>query len=146
MDNIALKRQTALMVLMALGAFAAIFYASDLDSPPVPVARLGEKIEVTVIAHANRDTIFNTLVKGQAPMTVLWALEMAAGKQRQTIGIQEYSFGKLVQSIGSYVAGPRGSWRYTVNGAFQKSGAERVELRSGDLVTWSFSAQSPDSL
>lgn len=146
MDNIALKRQTGLLILMAVGGFAALFYAMESDVQPAPVAKRGESIAVSVVAHAGRDTIVNSVVEGRPPVTVLLALEMAAGKHRHSVGIREYSFGKLVKSIGPYVSGRGGDWRFTINGEFQKTGAGSLTLRAGDLVTWSYGAQAADSL
>jgi len=146
MDNTSLKRQAGLLVMMAVGASAAIFYAVELDVVPTTVALTGERIAVTVVAHAGLDTIVNTFVESAAPFTALFALEMAAGKHRLSVGLQEYSFGMLVRSIGAYNSGPRGDWIFKVNGEFQKESAGSTTLRAGDLVTWEFSAQVPDSL
>lgn len=132
--------------MMAVGASAAIFYAGDLDLQRTPVADSGEKIAVSVVAHAGLDTLVNTIVEERAPLTALFALEMAAGKHRLSVGLREYSFGMLVRSIGSYNSGPRGDWTFKVNGEFQKQGAGSTTLRAGDLVTWDFLAQAPDSL
>ena len=132
--------------MMAVGAFAAIFYAGDLDVAPAPSAQPGERIAVTVVAHFGLDTIVNAVIEERAPVTALLALEMAAGMHRLSVGLQEYSFGMLVKSIGGYNSGPSGDWIFKVNGEFQKSGAGSTTLRAGDLVIWEFSAQSPDSL
>ena len=99
-----------------------------------------------MVAHAGRDTIVNTVVEERAQVTALLALEIAAGLHRLSVGLQEYSFGTLVKSIGGYNSGPSGDWIFKVNGEFQKSGSGNTVLRAGDLVIWEFSAQSPDSL
>jgi len=141
-----MKQQTGLLLLMAIGAVAAILFTSESEVQPAPVAKRGEWVAVSVVAHSDRDTIVNTIVEGRAPVTALLALELAAGKHRLTVSIQNFSFGKLVKSIGPYVSGPDGAWRYTINGEFQKMGAGSTTIRAGDLVTWSYSDEGPDSL
>jgi hypothetical protein len=77
-----------------------------------------------------------------SPKTVLQVLlQLDAEDDGVQLTAKEYSeLGTLVESIGDKTNGVDDKyWQYTVNGVMPQVGADKLEVKSGDVIEWHFS-------
>jgi hypothetical protein len=82
-----------------------------------------------------------TIYGGTQPLlatgpTPLDALETASRVSEFYYHVAQSSFGPYVDQIGRIPASGSSGWVFKVNGAMPPAGADKVQLRSGDVVLW----------
>ncbi len=68
--------------------------------------------------------------------TALGALESASIGGEFYYRVQQTGFGPYVDQIGRNPAGGSSGWAFKVNGVSPPVGADKVELKDGDVVLW----------
>lgn len=114
--------------------------------------------DTTIRVEGGADTLISetTVAVDPAPVTVADAFDAdavtlpgtrataqlgrAASAAGVPLGLQVFSFGTLVQQIGSDASPSSGSpfWRLKVNDATTQVGSDELTLGAGDRVTWAF--------
>lgn len=76
-----------------------------------------------------------------AGATVLTALEQAAQEKQLTLDVDKSSsMGAFVKQIGDKANGQDGKfWQYYVNGTQPMIAADRLEVKGGEIILWTFS-------
>lgn len=100
-------------------------------SPAALAARIHVRVEgkTRTIFGAN-DPI------ASSPATPLEGLQLAARAGEFYVDVKLLSFGPYVDQIGYYPAAGSGGWVFKVNGASPPVGADKLQLRDGDVVLW----------
>lgn len=83
----------------------------------------------------------NKNVQFSSPKTALEILrQLDAGQEEMQLATKEYSgLGVLVEGIGGKTNGVNDEyWQYKVNGVMPQVGADKLEVKNGDVVEWYF--------
>jgi hypothetical protein len=64
------------------------------------------------------------------------ALDVAACAGEFYVNVKQTDFGPYVDQIGRYPGAGSGGWVFKVNGASPPVGADKLELKAGDVVLW----------
>jgi len=91
---------------------------------------------VRVRVEGKSQTIFGATQPRASATTALDALESASIGGEFYYRVQVTGFGPYVDQIGRYPAGGSSGWVFKVNGASPPVGADKVELKDGDVVLW----------
>ena len=91
---------------------------------------------VRVRVEGKSQTIFGATQPRASATTALGALESASIGGEFYYHVQVTGFGPYVDQIGRYAAAGFGGWAFKVNGASPPVGADKVELKDGDVVLW----------
>ena len=91
---------------------------------------------VRVRVEGKTSTVFGAAQPRARAATALEALEVASTAGEFYYHVQETSFGPFVDQIGRYPAEGSSGWVFKVNGASPPVGADKVELKNGDVVLW----------
>src|SRR5262249_47310684 len=81
-------------------------------------------------------TIFGAAQPRALAANPLEALEVASRAGEFYTHVQQTSFGPYVDQIGLYAASGSTGWGFQVNGVSPPVGADKVELKDGDVVVW----------
>ena len=81
-------------------------------------------------------TIFGTTEPRASGATPLEALESASLAGEFYYHVAQTSFGPYVDQIGRYPGTGSSGWVFKVNGVSPPVGADKVELKDGDVVLW----------
>jgi hypothetical protein len=81
-------------------------------------------------------TVFGAAQPRARAATALEALEVASKAGEFYYHVQQTSFGPFVDQIGRYAAEASSGWVFKVNGVSPPVGADKVELKEGDVVLW----------
>jgi len=117
--------------LVPLFAFAALLMAAPLGQSAQEAGAL-----VRVRVEGKSQTIFGATQPRASATTAMDALESASIGGEFYYHVTPTSFGPYIDQIGRYVAGGSTGWVFKVNGASPPVGADKVELKDGDLVLW----------
>jgi hypothetical protein len=109
-------------------AIAAIALAA------APAAALAASVHVRV--EGKTRTIFGAAQPRLEAANALDALERASATGEFYYHVATTSFGPYVDQIARFPAGASNGWVFKVNGASPPVGADKVELRDGDVVLW----------
>lgn len=94
-------------------------------------------VNVRVRVEGKTTTIFGaaepTLATGS---TALEALDAASEKGEFYYHVRQFSFGSFVDQIGRHPAQGTDGWAFKVNGVSPQMGADKVQLKAGDVVLW----------
>jgi hypothetical protein len=120
------KRPLALLV-----AAAAVLAVSPLGLS----ARSADPL-VRVRVEGRTTTIFGSTQPRAQAGTALDALEIASRAGEFYYHVQESSYGRYVDQVGRYSATGSSGWVFKVNGVSPPVGADKVELKAGDVVLW----------
>ena len=91
---------------------------------------------VRVRVEGKSQTIFGATQPRASATTALGALESASIGGEFYYHVQVTGFGPYVDQIGRNAAAGFGGWAFKVNGASPPVGADKVELKDGDVVLW----------
>lgn len=91
---------------------------------------------VRVRVEGKTHTIFGATQPRARATTALEALEVAGNAGEFYYRVQQTGFGPYVDQIGRYPAEGSSGWVFKVNGASPPVGADKVELKAGDVVLW----------
>ena len=91
---------------------------------------------VHVRVEGKTTTIFGATQPRAQAATALAALDVASGAGEFYYHVQQTAFGPYVDQIGRYSGSGSGGWVFKVNGASPPVGADKVELKAGDVVLW----------
>ena len=120
-----LRRATLLTGLVAL-LVATPLARSAGDAGPI----------VRVRVEGKTTTIFGAAQPRARASTAMEALEVAATAGEFYVSVKETDFGPYVAQIGRYPGAGSGGWVFKVNGSSPPVGADKVELKAGDVVLW----------
>ncbi|KKR75996.1 MAG: hypothetical protein UU21_C0021G0019 [Candidatus Levybacteria bacterium GW2011_GWA2_40_8] len=95
-----------------------------------------EQKEITVILDFGEGKAETYSAKNAA--TVLEALEQTAKDNNIPLFLKEFSFGTLVETIGSKTNDKEKAWVYYVNGQTAEVGADQFEVNTGDIIEWKY--------
>lgn len=119
------------LVLLVTVLFAALLTSAALAA------------NVKVRVEGRTTTIFGPAqVKVQAD-NALQALDAASVVGEFYYLLTSASFGDYVSQIGKYPAAGSAGWVFKVNGASPPVGADKVELKDGDVVLWYYAVFGP---
>jgi Domain of unknown function (DUF4430) len=91
---------------------------------------------VRVRVEGKSGTIFGAIQPRASATTALGALESASIGGEFYYHVQVTGFGPYVDQIGRNAAAGFAGWAFKVNGASPPVGADKVELKDGDVVLW----------
>jgi hypothetical protein len=91
---------------------------------------------VRVRVEGKSQTIFGAAEPRVSAAHALEALEAASVAGEFYYHVTQTSFGPYVDQIGRFAATGTAGWVFKVNGAGPPVGADKVELRDGDVVLW----------
>jgi Domain of unknown function (DUF4430) len=91
---------------------------------------------VRVRVEGKASTIFGATQPRASATTALGALESASVAGEFYYHVQQTGFGPYIDQIGRFPAGGSSGWVFKVNGASPPVGADKVELKDGDVVLW----------
>ena len=91
---------------------------------------------VRVRVEGKTATIFGATQPRARAATALEALEVASVAGEFHYRVQQTGFGPYVDQIGRYPAEAASGWVFKVNGASPAVGADKAELKTGDVVLW----------
>ena len=120
--------------LMILAVLAALFAV-------LAEAALGVNVKVRV--EGKTQTIFAPAPRAVDAANALQALDLASLAGEFYYHVATSSFGPYVDQIGRFPAEGQSGWVFKVNGASPPVGADKVELRDGDVVLWYFAEFGP---
>jgi Domain of unknown function (DUF4430) len=118
------RRFVPLIALAAVLLTAPVGHSQDAD----PLVR--------VRVEGKTSTVFGAAQPRARAATALEALEAASKASEFYYHVQETSFGPFVDQIGRYPAEGSSGWVFKVNGTSPPVGADKVELKNGDVVLW----------
>jgi hypothetical protein len=98
---------------------------------------------VTVRVEGRTQTIFAPAPRAADAANALEALELASLAGEFYYHVTTTSFGPYVDQIGRFPASGQAGWVFKVNGASPPVGADKVELRDGDVVLWYYAEFGP---
>ena len=110
-----LAAAAAIFAVLAAGALAAV---------------------VHIRVEGRNATIFGTTEPRASGATPLEALESASIAGEFYYHVTQSSFGPYVDQIGRYAAAASNGWAFKVNGVSPPVGADKVDLKDGDVVLW----------
>jgi hypothetical protein len=113
-----------LMILAVLAALVAV----------LAEAALGVNVRVRV--EGKTQTIFGPTQPRVTADTPLQALDAASLAGEFYYHVTQFSFGPFVDQIGRYRSEGSNGWTFKVNGVSPPVGADKVQLRDGQLVVW----------
>jgi uncharacterized protein DUF4430 len=105
----------------------------------VAAATLAAGAAATVVhirVEGRNTTIFGAAEPRASGANALEALESASTAGEFYYHVTQTSFGPYIDQIGRYLAGGTSGWVFKVNGASPPVGADKVELKNGDVVLW----------
>jgi hypothetical protein len=117
------------MLRRPVAALAAVLLAVALAAPA------GAAL-VRVRVEGKSQTIFGASEPRVNAANALEALEAASAAGEFYYHVTQTSFGPYVDQIGRFPASGTTGWVFKVNGAGPPVGADKVELRDGDVVLW----------
>ena len=91
---------------------------------------------VHVRVEGRNTTIFGASEPRASGANALEALESASIAGEFFYHVTQSSFGPYVDQIGRHLAGATSGWVFKVNGVSPPVGADKVELKDGDVVLW----------
>jgi hypothetical protein len=91
---------------------------------------------VRVRVEGKTQTIFGATEPRALAATALEALEVASSAGEFYYHVQDAGFGPYVDQIGRHSGSGSSGWVFKVNGASPPVGADKVELKAGDVVLW----------
>jgi hypothetical protein len=98
---------------------------------------------VTIRVEGKTQTIFAPAPRAVDAANALQALDLASLAGEFYYHVATSSFGPYVDQIGRFPAEAQSGWVFKVNGASPPVGADKVELRDGDVVLWYFAEFGP---
>jgi hypothetical protein len=98
---------------------------------------------VTIRVEGKSQTIFAPAPRSVDAANPLQALELASIAGEFYYHTATTSFGSYVDQIGRFPAGGQAGWVFKVNGASPPVGADKVELRDGDVLLWYYAEFGP---
>ncbi len=124
------------IVVALLFGISAIIDRKEAPSEPLQEASLTQTATVTIEGlYVGKDVQFS------APKTVLEILQQLDAEQKEVqLTTKEYpGLGTLVESIGGKTNGANDEyWQYKVNGVMPQVGADKLEVKNGDVIEWYF--------
>ncbi len=120
-----LRRSVLLMGMAVLLVLAPLGLSAEHAGPLVSVRVEGKTA-----------TIFGATQPRAHAATALDALEAASNAGEFYYHVTETGFGPYVDQIGRYPGGGSSGWVFKVNGASPPVGADKLELKAGDVVLW----------
>jgi len=91
---------------------------------------------VQVRVEGKTQTIFGAQQPRVSADNALQALDLASTAGEFHYAVTTSSFGDYVSQIGKYPAAGSAGWVFKVNGVSPPVGADKVELKDGDVVLW----------
>ena len=91
---------------------------------------------VRVRVEGKSQTIFGATQPRASATTALGALESASVGGEFYYHVQQTGFGPYVDQIGRNLAAGASGWAFKVNGASPPVGADKLEVKDGDVVLW----------
>jgi hypothetical protein len=91
---------------------------------------------IRVRVEGKTATVFGATQPRARAVTALEALEVASKAGEFYYHVQQTGFGPYVDQIGRYPAEGSTGWVFKVNGASPPVGADKLELKDGDVVLW----------
>jgi Domain of unknown function (DUF4430) len=98
---------------------------------------------VTVRVEGRSQTIFAPAPRLVDAQNALQALELASLAGEFYYHVSPTSFGPYVDQIGRFPAAGAAGWVFKINGSSPPVGADKVELRDGDVVLWHWADFDP---
>jgi hypothetical protein len=99
-----------------------------------PAAALAARVSVRV--EGRTQTLFAPVPRVVESANALEALEAASLVGEFYYHVATSSFGPYVDQIGRFPAAAQTGWVFKVNGVSPPVGADKVELKDGDVVLW----------
>ena len=127
-----LKRLFVLAAALVVAAALAATFAADA---------LAALVHVRV--EGRNATIFGATEPRASGANALEVLESASLAGEFYYHVATTSFGPYVDQIGRYAATGSTGWVFKVNGASPPVGADKVELKDGDVVLWYWATFGP---
>ncbi|MHB1244584.1 MAG: DUF4430 domain-containing protein [Gaiellaceae bacterium] len=91
---------------------------------------------VQIRVEGKTQTIFGAQQPRVSADNALQALDLASTAGEFHYAVTTSSFGDYVSQIGKYPAAGSAGWVFKVNGVSPPVGADKVELKDGDVVLW----------
>ena len=91
---------------------------------------------VHVRVEGRNTTIFGASEPRASGDNALEVLESASSAGEFYYHVTQSSFGPYVDQVGRHLAGGTSGWVFKVNGVSPPVGADKVELKDGDVVLW----------
>ena len=118
-----------------VSAFAAVLLL--VGSADALAARVSIRVE------GKSQTIFAPAPRLVDAANALEALELASVAGEFYYHVATTSFGSYVDQIGRFPAEGQAGWVFKVNGASPPVGADKVELKDGDVLLWYYAEFGP---
>ena len=100
----------------------------------VPTSALAARVQIRV--EGRTQTIYAAAPRTLDASNALEALDRASLAGEFFYGVTTTSFGPFVSQIGRFPGEGASGWVYKVNGASPPVGADKVQLKDGDVVLW----------
>ncbi len=98
---------------------------------------------VQIRIEGKTQTIFGAQQPRVLADNALQALDLASTAGEFHYAVTTSSFGNYVSQIGKYAAAGSAGWVFKVNGVSPPVGADKVELKDGDVVLWYYAVFGP---
>ena len=105
-----------------------------------PVVSVESQIKATLVLDFGGEEV--STFSGISAENAYEALVLATTENDISLSSKQYDFGILVESIGDKKNSKDLAWIYYVNGKSPDVGADKYELKNGDVVEWKY--QKPD--
>lgn len=130
------------LFIIAISAvrFNSSGFVATAPTPSPTGAVVGEQTEklkeVSVFLIFGDDNIATYSATNAA--TVFDALDQITKNNNIPLSVKEYSFGKMVESIGNETNSTDNAWIFYVNGKSADKGADQFKLSDGDIIEWKY--------
>lgn len=131
------------VVVIALAILIMVGLSNRNNTTPTPTtkteAEQNQTLPVTLsIEHPKAPKTYTITVQEGA--TAMAVTEKASQQYDFQLGVKEYSFGKLVESIDGVSADQSANqyWTLYINGQMSNVGASDYKVKSGDTVSWKY--------
>jgi len=123
-----MRKKLFLLLIAVLALLLALAVGIKTRPYPKPETTPNPAVTAEVIS-------LKTEVEGATPFGLL---EKYTQEKQISLQTKVYSFGILVESIGTKTNTAEKAWIYFVNGKSGEVAADRKALKSGDLVEWKY--------
>lgn len=130
--------------IIGVGAIAVVLLfgiSAIIDRNETPIGPVQETSQTQTAIVTIEGLYVGKDVQFSSPKTILEILQQLDDQFEEVqLVTKEYSgLGVLVESIGGKTNGANDEyWQYKVNGVMPQVGADKLEVKSGDVIEWYF--------
>lgn len=147
-----MNKKSFLFLLAATGVILISVVALTKTPPfnktenPIPLSTPTQSTanyQVKVIVSApNENLLLEYEAKNEMDYQAFSVLKEALEQNNIPLKVENYDFGVFVKSINGLESSNEKSWIYFVNGESGQVAADKMKLKTGDLVEWKYIAPS----